>query len=67
PEFKEGVIVTFEGKTATQIKEWLKEKSNNYKIISFTEKGLRELKTFIEKLKNRKNGFRFIVIERIVN
>ncbi|GEM_PF-6330986 len=67
PEFKEGAIVTFEGKTATQIKEWLKEKSNNYKIVSFNEKGLRELKTLIERLKNKNNGFRFIVIGRIVN
>jgi len=45
----------------------LKEKSNNYKIVSFNEKGLRELKTLIERLKNKNNGFRFIVIGRIVN
>ncbi|WXG40141.1 MAG: ATP-binding protein [Candidatus Freyarchaeum deiterrae] len=67
PAFKGGVIITFDEKTANQIKKLYQEKNNGHKIISFTEKGISELKLFLKKGQNKNNTHRIIIIEKIVN
>ncbi len=67
PAFKDGVIVTFDEKTANQAKKWFQEGNNSYKVISFTEKGISELKLFLKRRANKNNAFQIIILENIVN
>lgn len=66
-EFNDGVIVTFDEKTANQIKKWFQGENNRYKIISFTEKGISELESLLKRRLNKNNAFRILIIEKIVN
>ncbi|MEM2146322.1 MAG: hypothetical protein QW279_13240, partial [Candidatus Jordarchaeaceae archaeon] len=65
PSLKDGVIIAFDEKTANQIKKWFQEKNNGHKIISFTEKGLSELKLFLKKGINKNHVHRIILVEKI--
>lgn len=65
PSLKEGVIIAFDEKTANQIKKWFQEKNNGHKIISFTEKGLSELKLFLKRGINKNHVHRIILVEKI--
>ena len=65
--FKDGIIVTFDEKTANQIKKWFQEGYNRYKVISFTEKGISELKLFLKGRVSKNEALRIIIIGEIVN
>lgn len=62
---KDGVIIAFDEKTANQIKKWFQEKNNGHKIISFTEKGLSELKLLLKKGIDKNYVRRIILVEKI--
>jgi hypothetical protein len=64
---KDGVIITFDEKTANQIKKWYPEKNNGHKITSFTEKGISELNSFLKKGINKNQVHRIVLVEKMVN
>ncbi|MGQ9723296.1 MAG: ATP-binding protein [Candidatus Jordarchaeum sp.] len=61
-EYRQGVILTFEEKAANQIKKWYEKENNCPEIISFTEKGISELKLILEKRVNENKTFHILII-----